>query len=120
MLEHRRNGAKRIAGGVILLVLTVAVPQFVDCRAIVQDCPLTAQEAAQRGCHFHGEGPEVENGKVSEPSGVTGDQGEPKPETRWPALLTRIQVQSHRFLLPEEEARLMVVPAYYNDVWEMR
>lgn len=122
---------KRIAGGVILLVLTVAVPpvlliavpSFKTARSAAQEA---AQARAAVAATVEKEPEVVRTAAVSEPSERDREpEPEPKPEPQAkPALPTnpvfRFNLTSLPSLPKGEEARLMVVPAYhYNDVWEM-
>jgi DNA-directed RNA polymerase subunit RPC12/RpoP len=118
---------KRIAGGVILLVLTVAVPpvlmiavpSFKTARSAAQEA---AQARAAVAATVEKEPEVVRTATVREPS---KPEPEPEPEPRAKPALPTDPVYTFNFAslpsLPEgEEARLMVVPAYhYNDVWEM-
>jgi len=114
---------KRIAGGVILLVLTVAVPPILLIAVpSFKAARSAAQEAAQArvavAATVENEPEVVRTAAAREPS-----EPEPKPQAK-PALPTdpvyRFSFTSLPSLPEGEEARLMVVPAYhYNDVWEM-
>lgn len=118
---------KRIAGGVILLVLTVAVPpvlliavpSFRAARSAAQEA---TQARAAVAASVEDEPEVVRTATVREPS-EPDREAEPKPQAK-PALPTdpvyRFNFSSLPSLPEGEEARLMVVPAYhYNDVWEM-
>lgn len=118
---------KRIAGGVILLVLTVAVPPVL---LIAVPSFKTARSAAQEAAQARAAvAATVDNEPAVERTATVRDPSEPEPEPdpepqAKPALPTdpvyRFNFTSLPSLPEGEEARLMVVPAYhYNDFWKM-